>query len=114
MRFADLNASGRTFVEELRAYEEWLRGMCPGVEWHGVVVRLNDSESPLAPDDVEPRAGEILATAMHGWVNLTAETVEDGVLVAAVEWFRDGPGRAAPVSVNWSGFDRGELERLRR
>ena len=52
-------------------------------------------------------------------MNLAAATITDGVLIVAVEWFPDPRGRTVDaaggggVSVNWSGFTREELERLR-
>ncbi len=127
MEFADLNASGRTFVAEVRAFVAWLREHADGVEWDDVVVQLNpfaevfafgDDRLPAGrrwtPEELEPHAWKVLSTAQRGWANLTGKTVEDGTLVVEVEWIPEEPGRTRPVSVNYSGISRGDLDRLRR
>ena len=69
-----------------------------------------------SPPDFEERFEEILSSVRRDWVNLTAVTVHKQTLVVAFEFFSEPDGRYdvhdGPVSVNWSGFSQGELERV--
>jgi len=122
---SNLNLSGKSFREELATYEGWLREVHRehGLLWERVAVyerpdlehrewRPGTEEKDLAA--YEERFSDVLASATRGWVNLAATTICDGTLIVAVEWVPDPEGRHRdrPVSVNRSGFARGEIERL--
>ena len=120
----NLNRSGRSFGEELAAFETHLRTAYAedGLSWQ----RLAVSERPPGRrewqpgseiyelDAYEERFAEILTTVDRGWVHLSAETISEGTLIAAVDWIPspDGRRRELPVSVNGSGLIVKEIERL--
>lgn len=119
----DLSRSGRGFCEELAAYEEWLRSIYREADfaWRrvSVVERRHDLKSNgRETQDLrgfETRFAAILQSTTHGWVNLSAVTIRGDMLVVAVEWAGDDDGGRSSgqqVSVNWSGFQQREVERL--
>ncbi len=124
------NRSGRSLVEELGAFEAWLRSVdnVRELSWRHIGIvewdlsthpnlgtwRLGDQiHSPL---DFEDRFEEILSSVQRDWVNLTAVTVHEETLVVAFEFFSEPAGgeyvHDGSVSVNWSGFSQAEFNRL--
>jgi hypothetical protein len=121
----NLNQSGRRFPEEIANFETCMRTPHtePGLSWQRVAV----FERPLSQprewqpgseiyelDAYEDRFAEILTTVDRDWVNLSAETISEGTLIVAIDWFpsADGRRRELPVSVNYCGFTMKEIERL--
>jgi hypothetical protein len=119
-----LNRAGRSFAAQLHAYLDWLRPLTAesGLAWQDVVVAEPRFDDPVetrdperSPAEFAARFTEILGAVQRCWVNLTAESIDDGRLLVVVEWFtrpyREGPpGR--PVSVNWSGLPNSDVARL--
>jgi hypothetical protein len=112
-------ASGRCFLDEVRALESWVRSHHSDLElrWSSVLIlERDDTKHPFdwvagpGVSDVEgyeARFQEILESATRGWVNLSAETITDDALVVLIEWFSDPAGARVtfPVSVNFSCFN---------
>jgi hypothetical protein len=120
-----LSLSGRSFREEVTEFERWLRDHYAEqrLSWRRAAVL----ERPFGPDyedershgteihdfdGFETRFREILASSAGGWVNLEAVTIRADTLIVALVWRPDDGTRTRPVSVNYSGLTRSELERL--
>src|ERR1700754_250776 len=103
-----INRSGRSFDEELAAFERWLEPSAPVRTVRAVAydyTREDDWSFPDAPE-VDAEAFEaILRSATRGWVRLTPVAAREDLLTVAVEFFADPHGREQPagasVSVDW-------------
>jgi hypothetical protein len=131
-------ASSRDFKDELHAYLNWLGPVLAevGLGWDEVVVAERDESTAWAnavigdsatdparrgpdyvPEQFAERFAEILDEVERDWVNLSADTIQDGRLIVVVEWcslpaLPDRGQPARPVSVNWSGMGFAEIARL--
>jgi len=115
--------SVRSFREEISEYDRWLRGALEpaGLSWRQVAVIERPVGTPdgwIAGSEIddlqayEARFSEVLAAAA-GWVNLEAVTIHNDRVIVSIVWREaSAEEQSAPVSVNYSGFDAEEAERL--
>lgn len=105
-----VNRSGRSFAEELAAFERWFEPTAPVRAIRAVAydyTRADDWSFLDAPEVDGDAFDAILRSATRGWVCLSAVAVQEDLLTVALEFFADPDGRELPsgasVSVDWIG-----------